>query len=158
MKSSRSWAPATLASLLLLFCLGQIAADLKVQGLASDKPESENIKFGNSIAQQYPADTKIIADAYTYLPPTMTNVTYTNMLTDDMIQRLDPDLIIVNRGATGAYVWKAPDTKLSERKFVRDDRFAATPEVMTLFEKVLFGPDWSLLRETNFEAAFQRKK
>jgi hypothetical protein len=158
MKSSRSWAPPTLASLLLLFCLGQIAADLKVQGLASDKPESENIKFGNSIAQQYPADTKIIADAYTYLPPTMTNVTYTNMLTDDMIQRLDPDLIIVNRGATGAYVWKAPDTKLSERKLVRDDRFAATPEVMTLFEKVLFGPDWSLLRETNFEAAFQRKK
>lgn len=154
----RSFASAALASLLLLFCLGQIGADLTMQGTATEKPASEHIRFGNLIARQFPPDTKIVADSYTYLPPTMTNVTYTNRLAEDLIQRIDPDLIIVNRGATGAYVWKAPGSKLSEQKLVRDDRFAATPEVMALFEKVLFGSGWSLLHETNFEAAFQRKK
>ncbi|HTV67604.1 MAG TPA: hypothetical protein VMF90_03610, partial [Rhizobiaceae bacterium] len=156
--SLRSWRSAALASLLMIFCLGQIGADFTMQGTATEKPASEHIRFGNAIAQQFPPDTKILADSYTYLPPRMNNVTYTNIVTEDLIQRLDPDLIIINRGATGAYVWKAAGSRLADRKFVRDDRFAATPEVMTLFEKVLFGPGWSLLRETNFEAVFQRKK
>jgi hypothetical protein len=156
--SPNSWVSAVLASLLLLFCLGQIGADLRAQGAASEKPSAENITLGNSIAQQYPLDTKIIADSYTYLPPTMTNVTYTNILTEDMIDRLAPDLIIINRGATGAYVWRAPLTKFAEQKLVGDNRFEATPQVMALFKKVLLGPGWSLVRETDFEAVFQRVK
>jgi hypothetical protein len=156
--SGRSWAATALASLLLLFCLGQLGTDLRQQASASEKPASEHIKFGNLIAQQFPPDTRIIADSYTYLPPTMTNVTYTNILTEDMIQHIAPDLIIINRGATGAYVWKAPGSKFSDQKLVGDDRFAATPQVMTLFEKVLLGPGWSLVRDTNFEVAFKRNK
>ena len=158
-KFVRSWASPAVALLLLIFCLGQIGFDLRTQAAASARPASEHIEFGSAIAQQYPPETKILADAYTYLPPIMRNVTYTNVLTEELIDRLAPDLIVINRGATGGYVWKAPGSKLPDRKLVRDDRFQAAPQVVALLDKLLSDSSgWTVVRENDFEALLQRRK
>src|SRR5262249_30066662 len=84
------WISLAFASVLVIFCLGQIDSDLRMQASASADPASINIKFGNDIARLYPSDTKILADAYTYLPPSMINVTYTNLQTEELIKRVAP--------------------------------------------------------------------
>jgi hypothetical protein len=150
---------AALASLLLAFAWTQVESDVGAMANPTAKPISEVIKFGNFVALHYPADTRILADAYAYLPPAMTNVTYTNLQTEDLLKQVAPDVVILTRGATGSYIWKHPGTAFSEGKFVRDQRYAATPQVEILLNKLLSASSgWSLVRESESEALLQRNR
>jgi 4-amino-4-deoxy-L-arabinose transferase-like glycosyltransferase len=151
-----SQASAVFASLLLVFASTQIASDLRVMAGETAKPASEIIKFGDFVAQHYPPETRILADAYTYLPPAMTNVTYTDLQTEELLKRVAPDIIILTRGATGSYVWKQPGTFFSEGKFVKDPRYAATPQVETYLNKLLSASSgWTVVRENDSEVLFR---
>jgi hypothetical protein len=150
---------AAFASLLLIFAWTQIDFDVRGMAGASAKPASEVINFGNFVALHYPSDTKVLADSYAYLPPAMTNVTYTNLQTEDLLKQVAPDVIILTRGATGAYAWKQPGTHFSERKFVKDMRYEATPQVEIYLNKFLSAsPGWSLVRESEGEVLFHRNR
>lgn len=154
-----AWTTAVFAALLLAFATVQTGFDLRVMASATERPEAESIKFGNAIALQYPGDAKVLADAYTYLPPTMTNVTYTNMQTKEQLNNEAPELVILTRGATGNYIWKQSGTSFKEGKFVTDLRYAATPQVQTYVTDLLSaGSGWSLVAETNSEALFARNR
>ncbi len=153
-----SWTTAGFASLLLIFVWTQIAFDLRAMADTTAKPKSEAIKLGNFVALHYPPGTRILADAYSYLPPALTNVRYTNLQTEDLLKQVSPDLLILTRKATGGYVWKQPGTSLSERKFVRDERYAATPQVELYLNKLLSASSgWTLVREDDSEILFQRQ-
>ncbi len=154
-----SWTSAGFASLLLIFAWTQIQFDLGVMAKASEKPKAGVIQLGNFVALHYPADTRILADAYSYLPPVMTNVTYSDLQTEDLLRKVSPDLLILTRKATGGYVWKQPGTTLSERKFVRDLRYAATPQVEIYLTNLLSASSgWSIVRENESEVLFQRNR
>lgn len=153
------WTSAAFAVLLLAYVSVQVGFDLRVIAAATEKPEAEAIKFGNFIALRYPADTKILADAYTYLPPAMTNVVYTNMQTRKQFDSEAPELIVLTRGATGNYVWKRPDTSFKERQFTRDSRYDATPEVEAYVNDMLAaGSGWSVVTENNSEVLLARNR
>jgi hypothetical protein len=152
-------ASAAFASLLLVFAWTQVEFDVRAMAGTSAKPASEVIKLGNFVAQHYPADTRILADAYSYLPPAMTNATYTNLQTEDLLKQVAPDIIILTRGATGGYVWKQPGTAFFEGKFAKDQRYAATPQVEVYLNKLLSASSgWSLIRENDSEVVFQRNR
>ena len=153
------WTTAAFASLLLVFAWTQIQFDVGVMAKASEKPRADVIQLGNFVALRYPADTKILADAYSYLPPVMTNVTYSDLQTEDLLKKVSPELLILTRKATGGYIWKQPGTTLSERKFVKDLRYAATPQVEIYLNKLLSASSgWSIVRENESEVLFQRNR
>jgi 4-amino-4-deoxy-L-arabinose transferase-like glycosyltransferase len=150
---------AAFASLLLIFAWMQIDFDLRGMASASAKPASGVITFGNFVAQHYPSDIRILADAYTYLPPSMTNVTYTNLQTEELFRKVAPDAVIITRGATGSYVWKQPGTAFSDGKFVKDGRYAATPQVEIYLNNLLSkSSGWSVVREDATEVLFQHNR
>lgn len=150
---------AGFASVLLIFAWTQIQFDLGKMEKATAKPKADVIQLGNFIALRYPADTKILADAYSYLPPVMTSVTYSDLQTEELLEKVSPDILILTRKATGGYVWKQPGTSLSERKFVKDERYAATPQVEIFLNKLLSDSSgWSLVRENDSEVLFQRNR
>jgi hypothetical protein len=153
------WLLAAVAASLLVFASAQIKFDLQAMADVTAKPESDVIKFGNFVAQRYPADTKILADSYTYLPPSMTNVTYTNLQTEELLNEVAPQVIILTRGATGDSVWKQTGTAFSDRKFVKDLRYAKAPQVETYFNKLLSpSSGWSVGRESDGEVLLQRSQ
>src|SRR5262249_18927221 len=117
------------------------------------------IKFGNFVASRYPADTKILADSYTYLPPSMTNVTYTDLQTEKLLSEVAPQLIILTHGATGSSVWKKPGTTFSEGKFDVDRSYAAAAQAEPYLNK-LASPSsgWSVVRENGSEVLLQRNE
>jgi hypothetical protein len=117
------WTFAALAASLLVFASTQIKSDLQGMAGITAMSESHAVKFGNYIA--YPADTKILADSYTYLPPSMTNVTFTNLQTEELLNEVAPKALILTRAAKGASVWKKTGTAFSDRKFVKRP---ATPD------------------------------
>ena len=154
-----AWINAAFAVLLLAYVSAQVGFDLRVMAAVSEKPEAESIKFGNFIALRYPAETKILADAYTYLPPIMTNVVYTEHQTRKQLSSEAPELIVLTRGATGNYIWKQPNTSFKERQYVRDVRYDATPEVEAYVNDLLSpGSGWSLVDENSSEALFARNR
>lgn len=154
-----AWTTAVFAALLLAYVSTQVGFDLRGMARASEKPEAESIKLGNFIALGYAGETKILADAYTYLPPVMANVVYTNMQTHEQLGREAPELIVLTRGATGNYIWKQPGTSFKERKFVRDLRYDATPEVDRYVNDLLSpGSGWSLVAENSSEVLFARSR
>ncbi len=53
---ARWWGIAALAAVLLVFASTQLKFDLRAMADVTAKPESEVIKFGNFVAQRYPAD------------------------------------------------------------------------------------------------------
>jgi hypothetical protein len=151
------WTIAALAASLLVFAAIQTKFDLQAMAGAPLKPDADVIKFGNFVAQHYAADTKILADAYTYLPPSMTNVTYTNLQTDELLSEQTPQVIILVRGATGASVWKKPGTAFADGKFVKDLRYSIAPQVETYLNKLLLpSSGWSVVRESDSEVLLQR--
>ncbi|MCK1743560.1 hypothetical protein IVA80_22605 [Bradyrhizobium sp. 139] len=154
-----AWTTAAFAALLLAYVSAQAGLDLRAMASWSERPEAESIKLGNSIALQYRGDTKVLADAYTYLPPVMTNVTYTNLQTEEQLRHEAPELIVLTRGATGNYIWKEPGTSFKEMKFVRDLRYAATPQVEAYVNDLLSpGSGWSLVAENSSEVLFARSR
>lgn len=154
-----AWTSAAFAGLLLAYVSAQVEFDLRTMAAASEKPEAESVKLGNFIALHYPAETKILADAYTYLPPAMTNVVYTNMQTRKQLSSEAPELIVLTRGATGNYIWKRPETSFKERQFVRDLRYDATPEVEAYVNNLLSpGSGWSVVTENSSEVLLARNR
>ncbi|MDE5443684.1 hypothetical protein GWG65_19985 [Bradyrhizobium sp. CSA207] len=150
---------AAFAILLMAFVSTQVGFDLRAMAGASRKPEAESIAFGNSISLKYPGGTKVLADAYTYLPPVMTNVTYTNLQTAEQLRTEAPDIIVLTRGATGNYIWKQPGTSFKEGKFVTDLRYAATPRAEAYVKDLLSpGSGWSLVAENSSEVLFARNR
>ena len=153
------WTVAALAASLLAFASVQIGFDLREMAAVTTKSESPAISFGDFVAQRYPADTKILADSYTYLPPGMTNVTYTNLQTDELLNQVAPELIILMRGATGVSVWKKPGTSFSDATFVKDEHYPVAPQVEAYLSK-LASPSsgWSVIRENDTEILLQRNR
>jgi hypothetical protein len=154
-----AWTSAAFAILLLACVSAQVGFDLRVMAAASGKPEEDAVKLGNFIALRYPPETKILADAYTYLPPVMTNVVYTNMQTHKQLSSEAPDLIVLTSGATGNYIWKRPLTSFKDKQFVRDLRYDATPEVEAYVNDLLSpGSGWSLVTENSSEVVLARNR
>lgn len=150
---------AALAASLLVFASIQIKFDLRGMAEVTARPESDVIKFGNFVAQRYPSDTKILADSYTYLPPSMTNVTYTNLQTEELLGEVAPQVIILTRGATGASVWKKTGTAFSDGKFLKDLRYPIAPQVETYLNKLMLpSSGWSVVRESDLEVLLQRSQ
>jgi hypothetical protein len=149
----------TLATLLLVFGASQIRVDLRAMATATTKPESEDIKFGSFIAQHYPPDTRILADSYTYLPPSMTNATFTNLQTEELLNQVTPDLIVLRSAATGTSVWKKKGTSFSDGNFIADQRYADVRKAEAYLRK-LASPSsgWSVVRENNSEILLERSR
>ena len=151
------WTIAALAASLLVFVSAQLKFDLKVMAIATAIPEFDVIQFGNFVAQRYPADTKIFADAYTYLPPSMTNVTFTNVQTEELINQVAPQVVILSRHATGGYVWKKKGTAFSAGNFVKEPLYSVAPQVETYLNKLLSpSSGWSVVRESDTEVVLHR--
>jgi Dolichyl-phosphate-mannose-protein mannosyltransferase len=153
------WITAALAASLLVFASTQIRFDLQAMAGVTAMPESDITKLGNFIAEHYPADTKILADSYTYLPPSMTNVTFTNLQTEELLNEVAPQAVVLTRGATGTYVWKKTGTAFSDGKFVKDLRYPIAPQVEAYLSKLLSpSSGWSVVWESDFSVLLQRKK
>ena len=151
------WAVATIAVSLLVFASNQIKFDFQAMAAVTARPESTIITFGNFVAERYPADTRILADSYSYLPPRMTNVTYANRQTEELLNTVAPQLIILRFGATGVAVWKQPGTAFSDGKFVRDLHYPIDLQVEAYFRKLLSpSSGWSVVRENDNEVLLQR--
>jgi hypothetical protein len=151
------WVVAAFAASLLVFASTQISFDLRAMAEATTRSESQVIKFGNFVAQRYPAGTKILADSYAYLPPTMTNVTYTNLQTEDLLEQVAPEVLILTRGATGDSIWKQPGTAFSEGKFVKNPHYEIASQVETYLSKLRStSSDWSVVQENDFEVLLER--
>ncbi len=89
----------------------------------------------------------------------MTNVTYTNLQTEELLAKVTPQVIILTRGATGASVWKKSGTVFSDGKFVTDLRYPIAPQVEAYLNKLLSpSSGWSVVRESDFEVLLQRDK
>jgi hypothetical protein len=157
--ASPRWSVPVFAVALLAFASTQVKFDLRAMAEATKRPDSDFIKLGNFVAQHYPADIKILADAYTYLPPSLTNVTDTNMQSEALLNDTAPDLIVLTRGATGSAAWKAPGTQFADGKFVRDERYATAAQAEAYLNK-LHSPasGWSVVRETPSEVILQRNR
>jgi hypothetical protein len=153
------WTIAAFAASLLVFASTQIKFDMQVMAGITAQSESHVVKFGNFVAQRYPADTKILADGYTYLPPSMTNVTYTNLQTEELLHEVAPQLIILMRGTTGVAAWKKTGTAFSDGNFVKDLRYPIAPQVETYLNKLLSpSSGWSVVRESDNEILLQRSQ
>jgi hypothetical protein len=153
------WTIAAFAVSLLAFASIQIRYDLQAMAAVTRQPESDLIRFGNFVAQRYPGDTKILADSYTYLPARMTNVTFTNLQTEELLKELAPQAIILRRNATGTSVWKKPGTTFSDGKFVADQRYPDAPKVETYFNKLLSpSSGWFVVRESDSEILLERTR
>jgi 4-amino-4-deoxy-L-arabinose transferase-like glycosyltransferase len=151
------WIVAAFAASLLVFASTQISFDLRTMAEATTRSESQVIKFGNFVAHRYPAGTKILADSYAYLPPTMTNVTYTNLQTEDLLEQVAPEVLILTRGATGDSIWKQPGTAFSEGKFVKNPHYEIASQVETYLSKLRStSSDWSVVQENDFEVLLER--
>ncbi len=154
-----AWITAAFATLLMACASAQAGSDLRKMATETTKLEAESIVFGNSISLKYPGATKVLADSYTYLPPVMANVTYTTLQTKELLGNEAPELIVLTRGATGNYIWKEPGTSFKERKFVRDLRYAATPQVEAYVNDLLSpASGWSLVAENSSEVLFARNR
>jgi hypothetical protein len=153
------WIITAFAALLLVFASTQIKFDLQAIAHVTARPQSDVVKFGNFVALRYPQNTSILADGYTYLPPSLTNVTFTNLQTEDLLNQLAPEVIILTRGATGASVWKKPGTVFSDGKLFKDQRYPMAPQVETYLNKLLSpSSGWSVVRESDFEVILQRSR
>jgi 4-amino-4-deoxy-L-arabinose transferase-like glycosyltransferase len=147
-----------LAVSLLVFASIQARFDLKVMADVVAKEESEPIKFGNFVAGRYPPDTKILADAYTYLPPSMTNVVYIVLQTEQLLNDVAPELIILRREATGASVWKREGTSFADGQLVVDRRYDVAAQAEAYIAKLVSpSSGWAVIRENSFTVLFQRK-
>jgi hypothetical protein len=153
------WTIAALAASLLVFASPQIKFDLQGMAGVTAMPESHAVKFGNFIAQRYPADTKILADSYTYLPPSMTNVPFTNLQTEELLNEVAPKALILTRAATGVSVWKKTGTAFSDGKLVKDLRYPIAPQVEAYLSKLLSpSSGWSVVQESDSAVLLQREK
>jgi asparagine N-glycosylation enzyme membrane subunit Stt3 len=155
---AQRWTVATLAALLLVFAFVQISSDLRGMGAATTWSESPVIKFGDYVAQHYPPETKILADSYAYVPPQMTNVTFSNHQNNELLGRVAPELVILTSSVTGNYVWKKPGTTFAEGDLVKDERYVGASEVEAYLKKLLTSSDWSVVHEDESEVLLQRKR
>jgi hypothetical protein len=152
------WMALAFSALLLCFSWTQISVDLVNIAGYSAKPTSQTIKWGNFVASHYPSDIRILADAYTYLPPALTNVTYTNLQRPELIQLANPDIIIMNRSATGSRIWKQAGTSLADRKFVRDPRYPDEAPLEALVGQLLLpSSGWKLKHENDAFVLFEKE-
>jgi 4-amino-4-deoxy-L-arabinose transferase-like glycosyltransferase len=148
-----------LALSLLVFAATQARYDLKLMADVVAKEESEPIKFGNFVAARYPPDTKILADGYTYLPPSMTNVVYVVLQTEQLLSEVAPELIILRREATGASVWKREGTSFADGQLVVDRRYDVAAQAEAYIAKLVSpSSGWAVIRENSFTVLFQRKR
>lgn len=151
------WVSLAFTVLLLWFSWHQVTFDLRAIASGSGKPASATVKWGNLVATHYAGGTRILADPYTYLPPTLTNVTYTNLQRADLIQSVDPDIIIMNQLATGSRIWKQAGTSLADRKFVRDQRYPDQGPLEALIDQLLSpSSGWKLKHENEFFVLFEK--
>jgi hypothetical protein len=152
------WVALAFSALLLWFSWNQVSVDLVNVASYSAKPASPTIKWGTFVAAHYPSGVKILADAYTYLPPALTNVTYTNLQRAELNQSVNPDIIIMNRAATGSRIWKESGTSFADRKFVRDQRYPDEGPLEALIDQLLSPSSaWKLKHENNSFVLFERE-
>lgn len=103
----RMWAAAIGGLLLLVVTLlpavgplREISADRLAQQADGDNPR---VAVGRWLAESVRPDATVLADAYVYLPPSMTERTETFGLTAEQVQAVRPVLIVVNDDIRGRF-------------------------------------------------------
>jgi hypothetical protein len=82
----------------------------------------ERVRLGGWIAERYSPFTRIVADAYTYLPPSFRYVRTGASPSHRVILHDRPDLVILSRYSTGASCWMRPGTLFAQAEFACSSR------------------------------------
>jgi len=123
----------------------------------NQRRNSDIIKVGNFIAENYPVKTRIMSDFYTYVPPRFTDNHFVWGPTWELIEKLKPDLITINVATTGRWVWKQSGTTIGDQKFVADVTFGnRTAEMEVFLRSFLTNPGWKVVFETPSGVVFAR--
>jgi len=77
----------------------------------------ERVRLGDWIAERYSPYTRIVADAYTYLPPYFRYVRTGASPSHRIILHDRPDLVILSRHSTGAACWMRSGTLFAQAQF-----------------------------------------
>ena len=74
-------------------------------------PEGDRaVAFGDWLTEAYPPSTRVLYDAYTYVPPVFTNVGSTHGGTLELLRAFRPDVVIVNERVA----WRFADPSRAE--------------------------------------------
>jgi 4-amino-4-deoxy-L-arabinose transferase-like glycosyltransferase len=103
----RVWAAvaALVLALMLLPLFRQTVDFARAQSTRMDNPAvAARVAAGRWIAAQWPGDTSVVADAYSYLPSSFTNVYQSFGLTHDLLQSIRPEVIVTNTAIRNRFV------------------------------------------------------
>lgn len=108
---------------------------------SSAKYYHQYLKASQWIADRYPADIPILADAYSYQSPKFTNYLGQWGIDEQMVAYYQPFMLIINKTMSGRWSWKEDGTKFSDLKFVMGkDPNHGGPHRIYDFHLKLFAP------------------
>jgi tetratricopeptide (TPR) repeat protein len=113
--------------------------------------ENEELPVGEWLAANYPAETTILYDAYSYVPATFGNVFRSFGTSYPMVAHFEPDLVIIRDAISRDYLDKnnAVRSRRGESHYLERHYFYE-------FMKAGLVPDYSLIRRFNTISVFWR--
>jgi hypothetical protein len=133
---------------------------LSVLAPFANRPVAPVVAAANWISNRYPLDTRVVADWYSYAPPTFKRYTtdFVSNHLDGIYASTDYDLLLLTRGGTGRYFWKNPGSRLMERNWTIDRSYPQTQSVLRSIDRLL-APEsaWALVYENADVVVFQRR-
>lgn len=124
------------------------------------KYASERYQIGWWLVANIPKDTKILSDAYNYIPPYFSEFVsdYTSISPENRNDVFSPEIIVVNKTDTGRWAWKKDKTRFSEGAIVVTTSHPEAEKVKSYWEQML-APDspWRIIYESDEVVVFAKK-
>ena len=104
------------------------------------------VQAGEFIGKRYDPATRVLADAYSYVPVEFASARFVWGIDYGAIAAFDPDILILNQGLSGRWSWKRDGTAFSDMTLAQGDFDGAAHYVE--FQKALFrDPAWEIIYE-----------
>ena len=113
---SLSWKRMLVLPMLALVAVRAFAA---LQATGSDlaaKSSHPHLQAGYFLSEHFPAETRILADVYSYVPARFPNQAEVMGVDVRAVRDADPDVIVINQTASGRWCWKEPGTSFADRR------------------------------------------
>ena len=114
--------------------------------------ENEELAAGRWLAANYPVETTILYDAYSYVPATFGNVFRSFGISYPMVAHFEPDLLIIRDAISRDYLDKNDATRSR-----RGQSHYLERHYFYKFTKEGLIPDYSLIRRFNTKSVFGRR-
>lgn len=133
-----------------------LAATASARSELGNRTLDERVRLGEWVARRYAPSTRILADAYSYLPPHFTHVKTGGAPSVRSIQRMKPELVILSRNSSGASCWMREGTHFRDHAFECNSARDGHEGVQQTLEWLASEPDYAVKWESDAFVVFAK--